>query len=222
MNESEQDQPGHSGATEAQRFATRTAIWRAVGVSLLVLAVGLVGIWIVFMVREQMGIAQEVLSPLPHAEPIEKIAPTRVRLFFTAEWTSLVPEMQEIEPSGSTYERVCDILQVLLRGPQSSGLRSPIPPGVRVIGVFVNDGAITLSFSSELRDGLSVGGLAEVLCVYSIVNTVLLNCPDLKTVTMLLDGRSIETLRGYVDLSGPLVENLAIVALGQAEQSKRP
>ncbi|MBM3335888.1 GerMN domain-containing protein [Candidatus Sumerlaeota bacterium] len=219
MSESEQNQTGLAGATEAQRSAARRAIWRAALVSLIVLAIGLFGIWIVFIIREQMGVAQDVLSPLPHAAPIEKVAPTRARLFFTAEGASLVPEMREIEPSGSTYERLCAILDALLRGPQSSGLRSPIPPGVKALGVFIKDDLVTLNLSSELRDGLRVGGLSEVLCVYSIVDTVLLNCPDLKTVTVLVEGRSIETLRGYVDLTGPLVENLAVVGLGRSSQS---
>jgi hypothetical protein len=47
--------------------------------------------------------------------------------------------------------------------------------------------------------------------VYSIVNSLIQNCPELKTVQILVKGRPIENVPGALDLSAPLVANLALI-----------
>jgi len=168
--------------------------------------------WLNFVWKNKTSIGLETLDALPPAAPIQQVAPNRVRIFFTADGVLLSPEIQEIGRSPSTHERAAAILQALLRKPRSSTLRSPIPRGVSVRGLYVADGCATVDFSAELRDGLRAGSSAETLCVYSIVNSLLLNCSELKTVTFLIEGRPVETLLGYLDLSAPLVENLALLA----------
>jgi len=187
-------------------------VWRVVGASFFFLVVGLGGMWLHFTLKEKAAIGLESLDPLPPATPIEQVAPNRVRLFFTADGVLLSSEMHEIGRRTSTYDRAFVILQALLRGPRSGGLRTAIPPDVKVRSLCLAERSATVDFSAELRDGLRRGPSAEALCVYSIVNSLLLNCSDLKTVTLLIEGRPVETLLGYLDLSAPLVENLAFIA----------
>jgi len=206
MSENELPEPVRPNAP------ARRIIWRVVGASLLVLIVGLGAMYLRFVMKGRTAVGLESLDNLPPATTTEQAATNRVRLFFTANGVLLSPEMHEIGAAHSTYDRVSAILRLLLKGPRSATLRSPIPRGVKARALFINDTALTLDLSSEVRDGLRRGSSAELLCVYSIVNTLLLNCSNLKTVTLLIDSQPVETLHGYLDLSGPLVENLALIA----------
>jgi hypothetical protein len=188
------------------------APWRVIVASFFFLVVGLGGMWVYYTLKEGTAVGLGALEPLPLAAPIESLAPNRVRLFYTSDGALLAPEMQEIARSASTYERASAILQALVRGPRSSAFRSPLPRGVKVRGLYVADGAATVDFSAELRNGLHGGSSAELLCVYSLVNSLLLNCSDLRSVAVLVEGQPVETLSGYLDLSVPLVENLTLLA----------
>jgi hypothetical protein len=190
----------------------RRTLWRVIGASFFFLLVGLGGMWLHYVLKDQTAGGFEALGPLPPAMPTEPVAHNRARLFFTSDGALLSSEIQEIARSPSTHERASAIVQALLRGPRSSGLHSPIPRGVRLLGLYVAEDSATVDFSVELRNGLHGGTSAEMLCVYSIVNSLLLNCSDLKTVAVLIEGRPVETLLGYLDLSAPLVENLALLA----------
>jgi hypothetical protein len=194
------------------RAADRRVIWRVAGVSLLFLVVGLGLMYFLFILKGRATVGLENLGDLPPTVPPAQAEPNRVRLLFTANGALLSPEMNEISRSPTPYDRATAILQALLRGPRSSALRSPIPRGVKLRGLYISDGSATVDFTAELRDGLHGNASAEVLCVYSIVNTLLLNCSNFKNVTLLIEGRPVDTLQGYLDLSRPLVENLAVMA----------
>jgi len=186
--------------------------WRVISASLFFLLLGLGAMWVFYLMKDRSAVGVEALDALPPVAPVEQVAPNRVRLFFTANGALLSSEIHDIGRSPTTYDRATAILNALLKGPRASNLRSPIPRGVKFRGLYIADTMMTVDFSSELRDGLRGGASAETLCVYSIVNSLLLNCQDLKTVTFLIEGQPIETLLGYLDLSGPLVENLALMA----------
>lgn len=196
---------------EPSEGSARRTVWRVVGVSVCFLCVGLVAMWLHFMWKGGVAVGLDAVGSFSLATMTDQPMPNRVRLFFTADGALLSPEMCEIGRAATTYERAVAILQAILRGPRSSGLRSPIPRGVRLRGLYVADGSATVDFSIELRDGLQRGLSAEALCIYSIVNSVLINCSELKAVTVLVEGQPVETLGGYLDLSGPLVENLTLL-----------
>ena len=44
------------------------------------------------------------------------------------------------------------------------------------------------------------------MTVYTIVNALLTNLPDLQEVQILIDGQEVDTLAGHVDLRRPLAE----------------
>lgn len=47
--------------------------------------------------------------------------------------------------------------------------------------------------------------------MYSIVDALTMNVPAIKTVQILVDGQSIETLAGHVDLRHPLSKNVTLL-----------
>ena len=56
------------------------------------------------------------------------------------------------------------------------------------------------------------GTLQELMTVYTIVNAVLTNLPDLQDVQILIGGQEVDTLAGHVDLRRPLRKNDALIA----------
>ncbi len=47
---------------------------------------------------------------------------------------------------------------------------------------------------------------------YAVVNSILLNCPELDTVQLLFGGHEVKTLTGHLDLSRPLALNKGFIA----------
>jgi len=56
------------------------------------------------------------------------------------------------------------------------------------------------------------GTLQELMTVYTIVNCVLTNLPDLQEVQILIGGQEADTLAGHVDLRRPLRKNDSLIA----------
>ena len=63
------------------------------------------------------------------------------------------------------------------------------------------------------------GSMQELLTVYSLVNTVLVNLPTASAVQILIDGREADTLAGHVDLRRPLRKNEALIVTPVPSQS---
>ena len=56
------------------------------------------------------------------------------------------------------------------------------------------------------------GSRQEMLAVYSLVDTVLLNLPDIKAVTLLRNGQQPKTFAGHIDTTHPLVADRNLLA----------
>ena len=55
------------------------------------------------------------------------------------------------------------------------------------------------------------GSMNELFTVYTIVNAITTNLPDVQSVQLLIDGREVDTLAGHVDLRRPLRKNEALI-----------
>ena len=55
------------------------------------------------------------------------------------------------------------------------------------------------------------GSMNELFTVYTIVNAITTNLPDVQSVQMLIDGREVDTLAGHVDLRRPLRKNESLI-----------
>ena len=61
------------------------------------------------------------------------------------------------------------------------------------------------------------GSKEELLAVYALVNSIVLNFPAVRKVQILLDGRPATTLAGHVDLSRPLTLDTTLLAVPDPE-----
>jgi germination protein M len=54
--------------------------------------------------------------------------------------------------------------------------------------------------------------------VFSIVDTLTLNFPEIKRVQILIEDQAVDTLNGHLDLSRPLRQDLSFVAASQRKE----
>ncbi len=140
-----------------------------------------------------------------------------VKLFFTnSDSGVLIPEERSIIYDEELISQAKEVLRELIQGPQEK-LVPTIPKDTQLLDLFVsNEGVAYVDFSAELAAAHPGGTTAEIATIYSIVNTLTLNFPQIKKVQILVNDQSVETLKGHVDLSHPLRQDLSLVHLKDA------
>ena len=87
-----------------------------------------------------------------------------------------------------------------------------LPAGTRLRQVFVLDNGVAyLDFSADLREGMGGGSMEELLTVYAIVDSVVLNIAEIDRVGILVNGRPVATLNGHLDLRRPLPPDYSLI-----------
>jgi spore germination protein GerM len=137
-----------------------------------------------------------------------------VRLYFEApDQEGLLPEEREVAFSADLPRQLRTVVEELAKG-STTGLVSTLPEGTRVLEVFVQArGVAWVDLSSEATTGLPGGSRAELLTVYSIVNTLVTNFPAVSRVRIVVNDQPVTSLGGHVDLSQPLPPDMTLVAL---------
>ena len=103
------------------------------------------------------------------------------------------------------------ITEALFNGPQE-GLIPTVPPGTELRGLFVTDDGIAhVDISETVTTHHPGGAKTELLTIYSIVNSLVLNIPEIDAVKILIGGREAMTLAGHIDLRFPLKANMLLV-----------
>ena len=133
----------------------------------------------------------------------------RVVLYFASpDARYLVPEVRYVPPWRDTplYR-----LSLLSTGPRDRARLAPvIPPGARPLSVRVENGVAVADFSRELVERHWGGSAGELMTVFGIVNT-LAELPGVQQVQITVEGRTLETLAGHVDLREPLPADRSLV-----------
>jgi germination protein M len=155
--------------------------------------------------REDLVPVAELPTPTPAPEQ-------RVVLLFAGNDGLLHPELRSVPLPAEVHERIRVVLTELLAGPGARGQLTPVVPYPATIdAVFVDqqgNAFIDLSAPPEPLTGLST----ELLLTYGIVDSVILNCPEVTAVQLLFGGHEVPTLTGHLDLSKPLVLNKRFIA----------
>lgn len=156
---------------------------------------------------------QDTDEQVPGEAPAET-ATVPVDLCFPGQDRRLHVERSEIPPSDATEERIRAVLELLLAGPSNPVLRAPFPADVTLSAVYLDpEGRVIVDLARA--DGArppAAGSSEEVLIVYSLVNSVLLNTPEASSVVLLWNTQQRTTFAGHLDTSRPLTANLSLVA----------
>lgn len=133
--------------------------------------------------------------------------------FFDPTKDILVPEERMVTYRDTIQSQAKEILQALIDGP-TGNLAGTIPEGTEILDVFFrNDGTAYVDFSPQLSENHRGGTDGEIQTIYSIVNTLTLNLPTIKRVQILVGDHALDTLKGHIDLSRPLKQDLRSVRL---------
>jgi spore germination protein GerM len=80
------------------------------------------------------------------------------------------------------------------------------------------NGVAKVNFDQTLSKEHPGGSSAEMLTLYSIVNSLTLNFPQIKRVQILIDGKAAESIAGHISLKQPVSFNPSIVKKTEKKQ----
>ena len=150
-----------------------------------------------------------------HRQPVAVPHPQQggsllVTLFFASpDGTELVREGREIGPCADSAKCVEAVVGELINGPLGD-LAPTLPAATSIHAVQVNGDLAQVDLDEEMIKGLPGGSSAEMTAVYSIVDTIAVNFPRIKQVKFLFNGKTVETLKGHLDLRGPLTPDFSM------------
>jgi spore germination protein GerM len=125
-----------------------------------------------------------------------------VILFFAADMAKLGREARDIDPCEDDNACLKSVLEELQNGPVGK-LGETVPEGTVIDAVRIEGNQATIELNRVFAEAMLSGSSAEMLAVYSIVNTVAANFPQVQKVKLNIDGNRAVLLR-HLDLSEPL------------------
>jgi spore germination protein GerM len=124
--------------------------------------------------------------------------------FSNGEGEYLVGEKREIAKKSEVEEEAKEAIIELIKGPKGK-LIPTLPSKTKLLALQINDaGLAKVDFNPALSKDHPGGSSAEMMTVYSIVNSLSLNFPQIKRVQILIDGKPAETIRGHLSIEEPL------------------
>ena len=151
------------------------------------------------------------------AVPIAPEEETRkeVVLFFQKSDEDLLgPEKRLILPGTSVVDQGKQVVAELIAGPRAKGLLPTIPEGTTILGLYLDrKGTAFLDLSDEFASSHPEGSSEELATVFSIVDSLTYNLPEIKRVRFLVGGEERETLNSHLDLRRPWLKDMSIVKM---------
>jgi spore germination protein GerM len=143
----------------------------------------------------------------PHTNPvdvaIQQKAPgkERVHLYFgDLQGRYLRAEQRVMDLPEDAVRRGRLLVSSLFSGPQAGGSRT-FPEKTRLRSFFITaDGTAYVDLEQDPLKRHPGGVETELLSIYSIVNTLVLNVEIIRSVKLLIGGQEAATLAGHVDL----------------------
>lgn len=135
-----------------------------------------------------------------------------VHLYFSDKCNSfLTAEERNLLHSDNPVEFAKIIIEALIEGPRNGHMRT-IPAGTTIRALYVTrDGTAYVDISNTIQDSHLGGIKTELFTIYSIVNSLILNIPEIDAVKILIGGRESKTLAGHIDLSFPFKANMLLI-----------
>ena len=104
------------------------------------------------------------------------------------------------------------ITEALIKGPSLKGFRKTVPEGTKINALFIlDDGRAFIDFDKNIRTLRDYSAQSEMLTIYSIVNSLILNIEEINRVKILIQGETAQTLSGHIDLDCFYEANMLII-----------
>jgi germination protein M len=155
--------------------------------------------------------ATPALSRTPVAPPGENYR--EIVLFFQSPREDLLaPEKRKILWTESVTDQARETVLELIEGPRT-GLLPTLPAATGLREIYLReDGTAYVDLDRKFVDNHPGGSSAEIETVFSIVNTLTFNFPEIQRVKILVEGEERATLKEHLDLTRAWVADMSIVA----------
>ena len=152
-------------------------------------------------------------APADPAAPAAAVPRIKATLYFASEdGMRLVPAEAEVPLAEGAVAQARSIVEAQLSAAAPAPLVSTIPKGATLRGVFISQrNEAFVDLDPVIRTAHPGGTLQELMTVYTIVNVLLTNLPNLQEVQILIGGQEVDTLAGHVDLRRPLRKNEGLI-----------
>jgi spore germination protein GerM len=151
-----------------------------------------------------LGLMKWPKQPLPRSTSIpnaltmqkERTVKSVVYLYFINKDNSfLAAEKRELLHSRDATNLAKTIVNALITGPKE--LVRTLPADTELRALFINQGKTAYV---DFNESLQANGIqSELFTIYSIVNSLVLNIPEIENVKLLVAGRETVTLAGHID-----------------------
>ena len=149
----------------------------------------------------------QVISQLPTQS--NKIA---AHLYFADRSNSfLKSELRVMHQPDDPVEFGRAIVEALIKGPQK-GLIRTIPIDTELSAIYIDpDKVCYVDLSEAVKKNHPGGTISELLTIYSVVNSLILNVSEIKRVKILIDGNEAPTLAGHISLQFPFKAHMLLI-----------
>ena len=210
--------PSIKTAARPKRWAVITLVGCVAVVFAVLLFTGLSRL----LSRPAPGAAAADPAPAPAGAPpaaAPAVPKIKATLYFASEdGLRLVATEREVPLAEGAVAQARSILEAQLSAEAQAPLISTIPKGALLRGVFVSErNEVFVDLDPAIRTAHPGGAFRELMTVYTIVNAVLTNLPNLHEVQILIGGQEADTLAGHVDLRRPLRKNETLIAVASSQ-----
>jgi len=135
-----------------------------------------------------------------------------VTLYFSGEEEEyLAGEKREILNKGDAQEKAKEVIHELIKGPKGKLIRT-VPPRTKLLSLRIDEkGLAKVHFDKTLSRDHPGGSSAEIMTVYSIVNSLALNFPQIKEVQILIEGEKGGSIKGHLALDRPILSKTDLI-----------
>ena len=176
------------------------------------LITGIVLLLVMVMRSDQTGAIRRQLAKSPRPADLAISQAVAVNLYFSDKDNQFLMAEERVLKSPKDPEFFArSIVEALIKGPQQ-GLSRTIPAETAVRAVYLTpEGTCYLDLTSDIAEGHPGGITSELLSIYSIVNSLVLNVTEIEAVKILINGDESMTLAGHIDLQVPIKANMLLI-----------
>jgi len=122
----------------------------------------------------------------------------------------LVKEFRKITSLPQPEHKAVALVKELIAGPKARGVRT-LPPEVKLRAITRDGDVLTVDLSQDLISRHPGGSTSEMMTVFSLVNTLTMNIPEIRRVKLLVEGRPVDTIAGHIDCKDPIAPQPGLV-----------
>ena len=141
----------------------------------------------------------DALFPPVDMEALKKKKKIVAEIYFSDQQERfLVAEKRYIFEENDPAQQAREVVKALLEG-SKTGHVNTFPANVVLRDIKLDkDGLAQVNFGASLTKSHPGGSTAEMATIYSLTNTLTANIPDIKAVKILVEGKSLPSIKGHI------------------------